>query len=148
MTHRRCSFALALGAFVSLACSDGTGPGDCKANTGSVNVTVTSGATVTFEWQPRCAVALVLVEQDASDQWAISAPGFDETATTAANVILPPITYGQTPAGAEEFQPPETLVAGTTYEVVLWKMVDPGTNPPCQERFENACLIAVKSFQR
>ena len=139
---------LALGAIVSLACSEGTGPGDCSANTGSVNVTVTTGATVTFDWQPRCAVALLLVEQEASDQWAISAPNFDETATTAANVILPPITYAQVPAGAEEVQAPETLMAGTTYEVVLWKIVDAGANPPCQERFENACLIAVKAFQR
>jgi hypothetical protein len=148
MSHRRFSFALALGAIVSLACSDGAGPGDCKANTGTVDVTVTTGATVTVDWQPRCAVALLLVEQESSDQWAIAGPGFDETSTTAANVIVPTVTYGQVPAGAEELQPPETLIAGTTYEVVLWRLVEPGANPPCQERFENACLIAVKQFQR
>jgi hypothetical protein len=148
MSHRRFSFGLAVGAIVSLACSEGTAPGECFANTGSVNVTVTTGTTVTFDWKPACAVALLLVEADASDQWAIAAPGFDETSTSAANVILPPVTYGQVPAGAEELGPPETLTAGTTYEVVLWKTVDPGTNPPCQERFENACLLAVKQFQR
>lgn len=148
MNHRRYTFALAFGAIVSLACSEGTGPGDCNANTGTVNVTVTTGATITFNWQPACAVALLLVEQESSDQWAITAPGFDEAATPAANVILPPVTYGQAPAGTEEFQPPETLIAGTTYELVLWRIVQPGTSPACQERFENACLIAVKTFQR
>jgi hypothetical protein len=139
---------LALGAVVSLSCTESTGPKNCTGDTGVITATVTTGATVTFDWEPRCAVALLLVEEEASDQWAITAPDFNETATSAANVILPPVTYGQVPAGAEEFQAPQTLVAGTTYELVLWRIVEEGTSPACQERFENACLVAVKTFQR
>jgi hypothetical protein len=133
-----------------LSCSDGTDPkgANCPAETGSVQVTVTSGANPVFDWQPRCAVALLLIEEEASDQWVISGEDLSSTTTESANRILPPITYGQVPSGIFEESPPETLVAGRTYEVILWKIVPAGSTVQCQQRFENACLLAVHPFQR
>jgi hypothetical protein len=138
-----CATALIL----SLACSDSpTQPAAC-ATAGSVNVTVTTGATLSFDWSPRCAVALVLVEADASDQWSLSVPDLDETATESSNLITPPVLYGESRAGLESSEA-TPLVAGLTYEVILWKFVAPNSTVQCQERFGNACLLAVKEFTR
>lgn len=134
------------------SCSDNPGAPTrtpCTAETGAVSVTVTkSGGSVTFDWNPTCAVAMVLVEEDASDRWVLMAPGLDDTSSTAANIIVPPVTYGQAPQGAEEYEPAMTLVAGHTYDLVLWKVVPPGATVQCQQRFSNVCLLAVKSFTR
>jgi len=134
------------------ACADDKGAGPetgCDATTTSVNATATvSGSNVVFSWEPRCAVVLVLVEEDADDMWGVSAPDLSGTATEASNIILPPVTYGQIPSGAEEIEPASPLVAGRTYELILWKIVPAGANVSCLSRLDNACLIAVKAFQR
>jgi hypothetical protein len=138
-------FATAL--TVSLACSDSpTEPSAC-ATAGSVNVTVTTGANLSFDWSPRCAVALVLVEADASDQWSLSVPDLDETSTEASNIITPPVAYGETRVGLESSEA-TPLVAGLTYEVILWKLVAPNSTVQCQQRFGNACMLAVHPFVR
>jgi len=135
---------------LSAACSDRVAaPAACLPETGSVQATIKSTANgIVFDWQPACAVALVLVEEDASDMWAAMAPNLDANATDVQNIIRPPVTYGQVPAGAEEGAPALTLAPGKTYELVLWKVVSPGTSLTCQQRFSNACLLAVKPFTR
>jgi hypothetical protein len=138
-------------ALLAAGCSDSSsGPKDtaCKAETSSVDATVQAGSSVIFDWTPSCPVALLLVEQDGGDQWVIAAPNFSETSTESANVIARPVTYGQVPAGAEENTPAAQLVVGQSYTLVLWRMVPPGSNVQCQQRFQNACLIAVKAFTR
>jgi hypothetical protein len=135
----------------ALGCSgDGTAPQDtnCSATTASVTATVTLGASVVFDWTPRCAVALLLVEQDASDQWGVAAPGISSSSDESANIILPPVTYGQVPQGAEEISSPTALVSGTQYDLVLWKTVPAGSSVQCQQRNGNACLLSVKVFTR
>jgi hypothetical protein len=70
------------------------------------------------------------------------------TSTEAANIILPPVTYGQVPTGTEELEPAATLVAGQTYELILWKIIPSGANVVCQSRNQNACMLTVKAFVR
>ena len=116
--------------FGLVACGDdGQGPEPiaCTDDTGSVEVTVTTGASVRFDWEPACAVALLIVEQEASDRWwSIGTAIIDEPllAELRENLITPPVTYGVTPSGVDELQPPETLVAGVTYELTLWRVFD------------------------
>ena len=77
---------LAFLVFGVMACGDdGAGPDPiaCTDDTGSVEVTVTTGASVRFDWEPACAVALLLVEQQGGDMWLIGTvlPGTFELAT-------------------------------------------------------------------
>ncbi|MGH7678082.1 MAG: hypothetical protein ACRENU_06415 [Gemmatimonadaceae bacterium] len=148
MRHR---LALALALALGASCDgrDFIGPdGSCVQATGSVTATVNTSGSVTFDWDPACAVALLLIEEDATDMWAITAPGLDDTSTETANIITPPVTYGSVPAGAEQDAPATPLVPGTTYELILWKIVPPNSTVQCQQRFQNACLLTVHPFQR
>jgi hypothetical protein len=80
-----------------LGCGDSTGPEEpdeqvipCTEQIGSVDVTVSDGLTPTFSWSPACGVAMILIEEDASDMWGA---GTDEDAWSdpaAANLITPP----------------------------------------------------------
>jgi len=109
---------------------------------------VTVGSSVVFNWEPNCAVALLLVEQNGSDEWAIADPTLSNTSTEAVNKILPPVTYGQVPSGVDEDPPSSALVPGQSYTLVLWKLVPAGSTVQCQQNIDNACLLAVKAFQR
>jgi len=137
-----------LAAAATLSCSDSSAPRGCAANTGSVNASVTASPTaVVFDWTPQCAVAMVLVEEDASDMWVVAAPNLSSTSTESSNIILPPVTYGVAPSGTDA-DPPQTLIAGHTYDLVLWRVLSSGATANCQQRNGNACLLAVKTFTR
>ncbi len=102
---------LAFLVFGLVVCGDdGQGPEPiaCTDDTGSVEVTVTTGASVRFDWEPACAVALLIVEQEASGRWRIGTAIIDEPllAELRENLITPPVTYGVTPSGVDEIQPP------------------------------------------
>lgn len=147
----RITVAIALGWLVAQGCSkDSTEPdaAPCTAGTGSVTAMVTVGTSVKFDWTPRCAVAMVLIEEDASDRWSVATLEDSWTSADAGNKILPPVTYGQTPAGTEIGEPPATLVAGRTYELILWRVLPSGSSAQCQQRFENMCLLVVSQFTR
>jgi hypothetical protein len=103
---------------------------------------------VVFDWAPDCAVAFLLIEEEASDRWGIIAPGLSNSSTESANIISPSVTYGVVPPGTDEITPPEPLIAGRTYELLLWKIVPAGSTALCQARFENACLLTIKEFVR
>ena len=109
-------------------CSDGaTGPDNiepCTVN--SVTVSVSSGTTPTFTWTPACRVLMLLVEQEATDQWLLEATG---------DGIAPGVRYGTVPPGATARDPAIPLQAGTTYEVILFR------GPP-----ESAVIIAIEEF--
>jgi hypothetical protein len=118
MTATRTLFLL-LGAGLLAACdSDPVGTVDngpvidCGPEVTSVNVTVSAGLTPTIDWSPRCRVTLLLIEEGAHDVW--SPRGREDH-----NDVAPPITYGITPSGLTG-GPAEPLVAGHTYEVILW----------------------------
>jgi hypothetical protein len=126
-TPPRANAILLLVALPGIACSDTTAPlvEECDPETVSVAPTVTVGASVVFDWNPACGVALLLVEEGASDRWVINTPESTWYTPSEANAILPPVTYGEAPAGLEEDFPAEPLVAGQTYELVLWRALPP-----------------------
>jgi hypothetical protein len=117
-----------------------------------VNATISVGPAVTFNWTPACPVALIVVEGESSghDVWWIAT--FDasdsEIAPATANRIVPPITFGQVPSTATSAWGPESMVAGTTYRVVLWRNLPPGSSLRCQQNAGTGCLLAAKSFTR
>ncbi len=134
---------LAFLVFGLAACGDdGQGPEPiaCTGDIASVEVTVTTGASVRFDWEPACAVAQLLVEQNDRPAWVISSK-----IELGVNRITPPVTYGVTPSGLEEIIPPETLVAGDSYRLRL-RRVSTAVCP--QTRFLNTCLVGVGEFMR
>ena len=148
---RRASLPMSVGLILSvLGCGDPAGPDQeaCTDQTGTVSVTVTAGLTPSFNWSPACKVAVLLIEEDASDMWGISSDEATWANPAAANVIGPPIAYGSSHSGTTASQAPLPLVSGHTYEVVLWRAVSPSSSPPCMRRFENMCLLAVHPFVR
>lgn len=132
-------------------CSDSTSPAanQCPAETASVTATVATSGAVVFDWSPRCAMTMVLVEEDAEDQWAVSSFKDEDNLQTSDNRLLPPITYGQKPADGTELSAPVALVAGHTYDLVLWRVLPAGSSTSqCLHHFENACLVALKQFTK
>ena len=132
----------------ALGCNDSTAPETTScATTRTVDITTTKTATgMVINWSPGCSAAMVLVEEGGSDMWYAIAPDLDENSTEASNIIKPSVTYGQVPAGAEGSPETQTLVAGRTYEIVIWRVVAPGATATCHERFGNACLIGLEQF--
>lgn len=148
---RLLTLAITLAPLVGCYTGDVAGPtpdAECTENTGSVSVTVSSAAQPVFDWGPACSLALFLVEDGGSDQWAISTDDTLWDDPDQANLIAPPVTYGVVPAGADQFAPAETLVPGVTYTAVLWRVLTTGSTATCVQRFENLCLLAVHEFTR
>ena len=154
---KRLSFAVASALAVVVAvtsCSgDAAGPTDkdCAETTTSVNATISVGDSVVVDWAPKCAIALLVVETTVGhDQWWIAGfnPDTVDNPTTAANRIVPRITYGHVPTTATDSFGPEPLVAGTTYVVALWRVLPSGSTLQCQQNHGAACLVAVTSFTR
>lgn len=140
--------ALALGV---AACADTVGPEDaaeCMDDTGIVTVSVGPGLTPTFDWSPRCPVALVLIEEEASDMWAAGTDEAQWYDPVAANAIGPPVTYGVAPSGATYVQDPRPLVSEHTYDVILWRILPASSTATCVERFGDVCLMVVHAFSR
>jgi hypothetical protein len=109
-------FVIVLSVGVGATCSDdpsGVEPViDCGPEVTSVRVTVSQGLTPSIDWAPRCRVALLLIEEGAHDTWSLSG---DED----QNDVGPPVTYGVAPPGLRGGIL-EPLLAGHTYEVILW----------------------------
>ncbi len=89
--------------------SDSPAPGtlpDCGLG---VNLTVSSGTTPTFDWNPECRVGFLSVQETGdTDLWSIFA-------VNMTNAIAPGVTYGLVPEGAVQDGPLEPLSPGTTY---------------------------------
>ena len=126
----------------------------CTAETGSVTASVDVTGTPVFAWDPDCAVSSLLVEHSVSgaggDVWFIdSSVGGPPSgpAPDPANVISPPITYGTTslPAGVQTAYGPDPLVRGTSYLLILFRLVDPAITT-CTDLFENVCRLVIHEF--
>ncbi len=144
------TFAIA-SAVLAAACGDASTESDveaCTAETSAVTATVASGQATVFDWEPGCAVAMVLVEADGGDTWLVSTDDTTWDSPDQANGISPPVTYGVVPNGVSEGQAPEPLVSGATYELILWRILPEGSTAQCQQRFANTCLLTVHSFTR
>lgn len=146
--------ALLVVVITGAGCSDNTGPGqeDCPANLSSVTMTATVRAgSVAFDWTPSCPVAAVLVEEarQGSDVWWISAAqsAQDWGPPASANIITPPVTYGQNPGGLY-FYGPQPLTGGESYSVAIFRVLPSGSTASCIQREGAACVVAVESFTR
>ena len=143
---------LAFLVFGLVACGgDGAGsdPIACTDDTGTVEVTVTTGASVQFDWEPACAVALLLVLAAGGDIWGISTDNATWDDPAQANLIAPPITYGVAPASAPEVRAPDPLASGATYELILWGVRAAGSTTQCVVRIGNlgnGCVMAIHEF--
>ena len=126
---KRSHYPLASTLLVAMIACGGDSQGPevtaCTAQTGSVTASVDVTAAPVFAWGPDCAVAGLLVEHAVGgaggDVW------FIESSPTLANLISPPITYGTTslPAGVQTTYGPDPLVRGTSYLLILFRVVDP-----------------------
>jgi hypothetical protein len=146
--------AVTLAALFTSSCSgDSTGPGGtCSPETTNLNATITAGATVVFDWSPRCPVSFLLVESDGTDMWWISPfSGANTPANVAvdvANVIQPTVTYGQRPNNVGFSDGPRQLVPGRTYELSLWRTLPTGSTAQCRMREGRECLVTFTTFVR
>lgn len=140
------------------ACSDDdpTVPEGCDPATSAVDVHIDPAEPVVFDWSPRCGVVMLLVEEEASgsDVWGAIVPE-DESAVWSdpakANLIEPPVTFGEVPDVAEMIGPPGqpgALMSGVAYDVALWRIMPDIDAADCIAKSENACLVAVRSFTR
>ena len=86
-------------------------PIDCGADVSAVDVSVSTGSSLVFDWSPRCRVALLLVEEGPSDRWALG--------DAESNLVGPPVTYGVVPDGIEG-DAAQSLTDGTEYDLVVW----------------------------
>ncbi|MGQ0723222.1 MAG: hypothetical protein ACT4PE_16860 [Candidatus Eiseniibacteriota bacterium] len=126
-------FALA-SALTGAGCSEDSpaapqGPAPCE---GAVVIAVGPGVEPEFSWTPACLAHWLLVEPAGSgtDQWGVY--------TEAANALASPVKYARVPEGAQQFNAPVVLVAGTQYEVYLTRWIGP-TDTDIE-------LIGVQSF--
>lgn len=99
----------------------------CTDDTETVTVTVGAGLQPIFNWDPACAVALLLVEAGGGDVWLISTDEATWDNPAQANLIAPPITYGVAPTSVPELQAPDPLASGVSYEVILWRALASGS---------------------
>src|SRR5688572_26515771 len=147
----RGTISIAITAALVAGCdSNSTAPDEpaCLPGTDSIVGTVTVGASVVFDWSPRCAVSLLLVERGAHDMWSIVPPATGINSPETRNLIMPPVTYGQVPAGIISTHGPEPLVAGVSYELILWRVIGSGSGTNCQAHPTTGCLVAVQPFIR
>lgn len=140
------------------ACSDDdpTVPEGCDPTTSAVDLHIDSADAVIFDWSPHCGVVMLLVEEEAGggDVWGAIVPEDDPPVWSdpaKANLIEPPVTFGEVPNGAETMGPPGSpgvLISGVAYDVALWRIMPDIDAADCIAKLENACLVAVRSFTR
>jgi hypothetical protein len=116
--------AIALLLAVIGACDSGQDPGTLPQCQAVVTMSVSSGATPTISWAPRCRVSTVVVDpnSDFFDSWVLR---------TAAdtNGLQPPIRYGASPNGSVTTIPPAVLQVGTQYRARVLRATGDSTFP-------------------
>jgi len=124
MSIRRRAFGLVVVGLLSLgpACKSSTdsGPAPC---TEAVFISVTSGTTPTFSWDPPClAYHLSVTDSVGNVMWGVKG---DSGATLASGV-----QYGVKPAGAyTQLQAPVALLTGKLYAVGLYSVYTGSPTP-------------------
>jgi hypothetical protein len=116
----------------TVACSESPSvPTVDECDVANLALTVGAGSSPILDWDPACPIALLLIEPVGEpDAWQIRSREWDDDAeapTLAWNSILPPITYGHTPSGAEpvDYIPAEALVTGD-YTFAVFRMLTSG----------------------
>jgi hypothetical protein len=97
---------LAAGTGATAGACDPTRPSDCPD---SVDLTVSQGSIVVFDWKPSCRGGTLSVTDVESLElvWLVQ------------DVGRPPVTYGQAPAGSREAFPALPLHPGKMYDTRL-----------------------------
>jgi len=116
-----------------------------------VSATVSVGSNVTFNWEPACAVALVLVEDnDGFDQWAVAMPSNLYYTQSTGNKIRPPLTYGIGPTGIDGLRVDDAmqLRAGARYNFYIWRILPHNSTATCIDNTGDYCLLTIQSFTR
>ena len=85
---------------------------------GPLTITVTSGTRPTFDWTPNCGVNRLIV-LPANPPVGVITQGW--TVSSAVGLFKAPITYGVLPNGADPGDAATALVAGTTYQVTIYR---------------------------
>ncbi|MSR19853.1 MAG: hypothetical protein EXR91_02595 [Gemmatimonadetes bacterium] len=93
-------------------------------------------------------MALLLVEEGSGDQWGVTTDDATWGNPVQANLIASPVSYGVVPASTSQLQAPVTLASGTTYELILWRILPTGNAAPCLGRFGDVCVMASHEFIR
>jgi hypothetical protein len=111
--------ALSLLLAAAFACGS-DGPDDGRCGEEALAFSVTGGTHPTIGWSPNCTIAQMRIIHNETDTevWAIVA---------SSNSIEPGVVYGETPVGATETNPPESLFFNDTYTVRL-AVLDPDEN--------------------
>lgn len=118
----------------------------CTDDTGTVTVTVTASAVgPVFDWNPDCAVAFLIVEENSGDVWFIGTDDSTWDDPAQANLFAPPVTYGVAPTGTFDEYGPDPLPPGVTHDVTLWR-VPPGSTADCLATSFGLCMLANQSF--
>jgi hypothetical protein len=106
---------------LNAACADpGPSLADCSAG---VPVTVSAGTQPTFSWTPACQAEALTVALHDRDVIVWGAVSHNQT-----NTIGSPVPYGSTPPGAAATANRiDPLVAGTTYQVTVFRVDDGGS---------------------
>jgi hypothetical protein len=104
--YRVAGLSLMLAA--ALACSSDPDDGGCGDE--ALNFSVTPGINPSISWAPSCGIAQLRIIRNSNDTeiWAFVA---------SENSVLPAVSYGQTPVGATQTNPPETLIFDEAYTV-------------------------------
>jgi hypothetical protein len=115
--YRVAGLSLLLAA--TFACGS-DGPDDERCGEEILSFSVTPGINPTIGWSPTCTIAQLRIIHNETDTevWAFVA---------SSNSVEPGVAYGQTPVGASETNPPETLVFNDTYTVRV-AVLDPDEN--------------------
>lgn len=123
--YRVAGLSLMLAA--ALACSSDPDDGACGEE--ELAFAVTPGISPSISWAPSCGIAQFRIIRNSNDTeiWAFVA---------SENSVLPAVAYGQTPVGATQTNPPETLIFEETYTVRV-AVLDP----------DSGLLIVVGSAQ-
>ena len=140
MSHLHIAAAITVTTVVS-ACGS-TEPEFCQPETQVLEVTTEIGENVVFDWTPECGVRNLFLEQDFppnNDVWQIEGE---------ANVIMPPVTYGTVPPGAQLSGGEATpLIVGQSYLVGLFRALPTGET--CNDAGSTAfCRVSNFTFTR
>jgi len=124
---------------------------ECQPETQVLVVTTQIGENVVFDWTPACGVRTLFLEQDfppQNDVWQIEDGGLLGAAPDQANVIMPPVTYGMVPPGAQlSGGEATTLIVGQSYLVGLFRALPTGVT--CNDAGSTAfCRVANFTFTR
>jgi len=111
--------ALSLMLAAAFACGS-DGPDDGRCGEEALVFSVTPGIHPTIGWTPNCTIAqLRIIDKETDTEvWSFVA---------SSNSIEPGVVYGETPVGATETNPAETLVFNDTYTVRV-AVLDPDEN--------------------